>query len=179
MEANVIYRITCGDERAFNEFMNACSPALFRYVMRITHSREMAEEVVSDVFFEVWKIRMTLLGITSLESWLRTVAYTKAVTALRRAALRQGSVSLDEIEPFAIAPIQSPDEEIISHEEADSLNEAIESLPPKCRHVFYLAKIDCLPYKEIAELLGITVATVNYHVGYAMDALRMALKPPG
>ena len=177
MEANVIYRITCGDERAFNDLMDACSPALFRYAMRITRSREIAEEVVSDVFFEVWKIRGTLLDITSLEGWMRAVTYTKAVSAIRRATVRQGDVSIDEIGEFVIDPIQSPDEEIISREDTERLNQAIAALPDRCRHVFYLAKIDCRPYKEIASQLGITVATVNYHVAYAMDSLRRALRP--
>ena len=77
---------------------------------------------------------------------------------------------------FNIDTVPSPDEEIISREDASLLNQAIQSLPERCRHVFYLAKIDCMPYKEIASMLGITVATVSYHVGYAMDALRRVLR---
>ena len=178
MEANVIDRITRGDERAFDALMDACSPMLYRYALNITRSREVAEEVVSDVFLEVWKKRESHLEISSLKGWLYTVTYGKAVTALRHLASRPEGVSLDEVSQIIMDPIPSPDEAIISHEEAARLDEAIRSLPDKCRNVFYLAKIDCLPYKEIASMLGITVATVNYHVAYAMDTLRRLLKPP-
>lgn len=100
----------------------------------------------------------------------------KAVTALRHDYSCPEGVSIDDIVNFNIDTAPSPDEEIISREDASLLNQAIQSLPEKCRHVFYLAKIDCMPYKEIALMLGITVATVSYHVGYAMDALRRVLR---
>lgn len=178
MEANVIYRISRGDERALDQLMDACSASLYRYALGIVRVGEVAEEVVSDVFMEVWRSRARLLEIESMESWLRTVTYRKAVSALRHLNSQPEGVGLEEVAPFAMDPVATPDEAIISGEEADRLNAAIRALPEKCRHVFYLAKIDGMPYKEIATTLGITVATVNYHVGYAMDALRRALRPP-
>lgn len=176
MEANIIYRISQGDEHAFDTLMDVCSPSLYRYALGIVRSREVAEEIVSDVFMEVWKMRGSLLEISSLESWMRKVTYFKAVTALRHDYSCPEGVSIDDIVNFNIDTAPSPDEEIISREDASLLNQAIQSLPEKCRHVFYLAKIDCMPYKEIALMLGITVATVSYHVGYAMDALRRVLR---
>lgn len=176
MEANIIYRISQGDEHAFDTLMDVCSPSLYRYALGIVRSREVAEEIVSDVFMEVWKMRRSLLEISSLESWMRKVTYCKAVTALRHDYSCPEGVSIDEIVNFNIDTVPSPDEEIISREDASLLNQAIQSLPERCRHVFYLAKIDCMPYKEIASMLGITVATVSYHVGYAMDALRRVLR---
>ena len=176
MEANIIYRISQGDEHAFDTLMDVCSPSLYRYALGIVRSREVAEEIVSDVFMEVWKMRGFLLEISSLESWMRKVTYCKAVTALRHDYSCPEGVSIDDIVNFNIDTAPSPDEEIISREDASLLNQAIQSLPEKCRHVFYLAKIDCMPYKEISLMLGITVATVSYHVGYAMDALRRVLR---
>ena len=176
MEANIIYRISQGDEHAFDTLMDVCSPSLYRYALGIVRSREVAEEIVSDVFMEVWKMRRSLLEISSLESWMRKVTYCKAVTALRHDYSCPEGVSIDEIVNFNIDTVPSPDEEIISREDASLLNQAIQSLPERCRHVFYLAKIDCMPYKEIASMLVITVATVSYHVGYAMDALRRVLR---
>ena len=81
MEANIIYRISQGDEHAFDTLMDVCSPSLYRYALGIVRSREVAEEIVSDVFMEVWKMRGSLLEISSLESWMRKVTYCKAVTA--------------------------------------------------------------------------------------------------
>ena len=72
--------------------------------------------------------------------------------------------------------MQSPDEEIISKEEVAEINNAIEKLPPKCKNVFFLAKIEGLPYIKIAEMLEVSVQTVNYHIAYAIEALSKSLK---
>lgn len=81
MEANVIYRISKGDEQAFDRFMDYWSDALYRYAYGILGVREPAEEVVSDVFVEIWRGRAGLLEIESMAAYLRTLTYRKAVSA--------------------------------------------------------------------------------------------------
>ena len=176
MEANVIYRIVNGDETAFDTFMDCYSSALFRCAFGVVGNRESAEEVVSDVFFEVWKNRRKLLEIESMEAYLRTITYRKAISYLRHEETMPACVSLDDIENYTAAPITSATGRV-SREQLDALRRAIDELPPKCRHVFYLAKIERIPYKKIAMMLNISVATINYHVGYAIDALRRRLGP--
>ncbi len=178
MEANVIYRISKGDEQAFDRFMDYWSDALYRYAYGILGVREPAEEVVSDVFVEIWRGRAGLLEIESMAAYLRTLTYRKAVSALRHENVQPHGVSLDVLEDYTVSPVEAPDDAMMRQEDMDRLNSAIESLPPKCKHVFCLAKIERVPYKEICDLLKISVATVNYHVGYAMDALRKKLRPP-
>lgn len=81
-----------------------------------------------------------------------------------------------------MSPVVSPDEEIVSKEEAEEINEAIGSLPAKCRRVFMLAKLEGMNYKDISSMLGISVATINYHIKFAVDTLKTRLgkrKPPG
>ncbi|MDE6402435.1 MAG: RNA polymerase sigma-70 factor [Muribaculaceae bacterium] len=179
MEANVIYRIVNGDERAFDAFMDFYSGALYRYAYGVVGNREDAEEVVSDVFVEIWKNRKGLLEIESMQAYLYTITYRKAVSMLRHTSGRADSVSLDGLENFTASTLTAPDQSLISREELDALNRAIESLPPKCRHVFYLAKIERLPYNEISRMLDVSLATVNYHVGYAMNHLKKLLGPGG
>lgn len=179
MEANVIYRIAKGDEQAFDTFMDFYSSALYHYAYGIVGSKECAEEVVSDVFFEVWKNRRNILEIESMAAWLRTVTYRKAISCLRHESTMPSTVSLDDVENFTVSPVSAPDTDMIAAEETEALNRAIEELPPKCRHVFFLAKIDRLPYKEISKMLDISVATINYHVGFAMDALKRKLSRHG
>lgn len=175
LEANIIYRIVKGDEKALDAFMDHYSGTLYRYALGIVGVKEAAEEVVSDVFYDVWKSRGTLLEVESMLSYLRTITYRKSVSWLRHESTVPGGVSIDDIENFTVGHIDPPDDALISREEIDALNRAIDELPPKCRHVFFLAKIDRVPYKEISVLLGISVATINYHVSYAMDALKKKL----
>lgn len=159
--------------------MDFYSGALFRYAYGIVKSYQDAEEVVSDVFVEIWKNRKNLLQIESMQAYLYTITYRKAISMLRHTAGQANNVPLDGLENFAISPLTAPDQSLISQEELDTLNRAIESLPDKCRHVFFLAKIERLPYKEIASMLNITLTTINYHISYAMTHLKKILGPGG
>lgn len=84
-------------------------------------------------------------------------------------------LSFDDIEDFIFEPVQSPAEEMISKEEMAKINDAIQQLPPKCKHVFFLAKIDGLPYKDIADMLNISVKTINNHIAFALDEIAKRL----
>lgn len=168
--------ISKGDELAFNSFMNRYSKRLYYHAFGILGNKEMVEEVVSDVFLEVWKLRKTLMEIDCMASWLNTIVYRKSISYLRKEAKTNQDVSFDDLQDFVFPEVQSsPIDDMISREETRSLNEAINSLPPKCKHVFFLAKLEQLPYAEIAKVLQISQATVSYHVGFAMNVLRQKL----
>jgi RNA polymerase sigma factor (sigma-70 family) len=132
---------------------------------------------VSDVFFEVWKNRKSLAEIGNMNAWIQTITYRKAISFLRKETGKY-ELSFDDIEDFIFEPVQSPAEEMISKEEMAKINDAIQQLPPKCKHVFFLAKIDGLPYKDIADMLNISVKTINNHIAFALDeiAKRLNLK---
>lgn len=165
-----IIKVVNGDERAFDRFMGHYSSRLYYYAYGLLGHKEAAEEVVSDVFFEVWKNRKTLTDITSMNAWLQTITYRKSISYLRKEA-GQNILSFDDISEFFLAPIQTPDEAMISREEMNKINEAIQRLPPKCKHVFFLAKMEGLPYKDIATLLNISVKTINNHIASALTII--------
>lgn len=175
LEHNNIYEIIEGSEVAFERFMQLYSSRLYHYAYALLESKEAAEEIISDVFFEVWKNRKKLAEIECMNAWLQTITYRKCISYLRKDT-GKNDLSFDEIENFAFEPVQSPDEEIISKEEIQEINNAIEQLPAKCKHVFFLAKIEGLPYLEIADMLHISVKTINYHVAYALDNIAKKLK---
>lgn len=182
MEANIIYKISKGDQRALDTFMDHYSDHLYRIAHGVVGVRETAEEVVADVFLEVWQQRQKLLEIESLGGWLRTITYRKAVSRLRHDTIIDYSgAPLDELENYFPTPLATPDQEYISNEEVEKINRAIEELSPKCRHVFSLAKLEKLPYEEISSLLGISITTINYHIKTAITTLKKKLlhPPPG
>lgn len=182
IEANIIYRIAKGDENALDAFMDFYSSHLYRIAFRVTGNKETAEEIVSDVFFNVWEQRRKLLEIENLPGYLRNTTYRMSLTRYRHDDTRDfSSLSIDDIEEFHHFPVVSPDEEYVSKEEVESINRAIEELPPKCRHVFTMAKLEKVSYKEISTLLDISLPTINYHVKTAVDYLKKRLlksKPP-
>ena len=173
---DIVYRLGRSDERALNQFMARWSQRLYHYAMSMLGSKDSVDEVVSDVFMQVWKSRQELVKIKYLEQWLRRITYCKCMSRLRTDAGIPRFVSIDDIEHFTLPSIESTDETILNREQQRAVSEGLESLPPRCRHVFYLAKIEKMPYKQIASILDISLSTVNYHVAYAMEQLRKKLK---
>ena len=174
-ENDYIQRIIKGDEQAFKTFMEYHASHLFHYAFGFVKQKETAEEIVSDVFFEVWKMRENLAEVNNLKSWMITATHRKSISYIRRNVGKM-NVPLNEIEQFVFDPLQSPDHKIISKEEMDKINAAIQKLPPKCRHVFFLAKIEGLAYVEIAKILGISVKTINNHIAHALEIISKNLR---
>ena len=84
LENNEICRIVDGDEIAFNRFMEHYSSRLYHYTFALLGQKESAEEIVSDVFFEVWKNRKSLAEIGNMNAWIQTITYRKAISFLRK-----------------------------------------------------------------------------------------------
>ena len=168
--------IAQGNELAFNSFMNRYMDGLYYHSYGILYNKEMAEEIVSDVFLEVWKNRKKIMEVENMKAWLNTLIYRKSISYLRKENKRHLNVSMDEMTQFCFPVTETPADHMISVEEMRSLQLAIEALPPKCKHVFFLAKIERVPYQQIAEMLDISLATVNYHIGFAMTTLKKKLK---
>ena len=116
LENNEICRIVDGDEIAFNRFMEHYSSRLYHYTFALLGQKESAEEIVSDVFFEVWKNRKSLAEIGNMNAWIQTITYRKAISFLRKETGKY-ELSFDDIEDFIFEPVQSPAEEMISKEE--------------------------------------------------------------
>lgn len=171
-----IVLISKGNELAFEGFMREHSEKLYYHAYGIIGNKESAEEVVSDVFVEVWKRRKMLLEIENIGAWLGTIVYNKSVSLLRKEMKKKQELNIDDFPNFEFPHLITPVDSIISAEEVNMLHEAMEKLPVKCKRIFYMAKIDQMPYSEICKQTGITLATVNYHIAYAMDMLKKKLR---
>lgn len=136
----LIRLVSEGDEKAFDRLMDVYSPPLYNYAYGIIGNKELAEEVVSDVFLDVWKLGGAISEINNLKSFLNTIVYRKSISCIRKEKKHKGIVNIDDVQNFHFPLMETASDKIISQEEIDRLNGAIDRLPPKCKHVFYLAK---------------------------------------
>jgi RNA polymerase sigma-70 factor (ECF subfamily) len=167
--------ISKGNELALQHFMRKHSERMYFQAYGMLGDKESAEEVVSDVFLEVWSHRKSLGEIDNVNAWLSTIVYHKVISLMRKTSKKKLEINIDDFPNFEFPHMLTPMDSMISEEEVNSLHEAIEGLPLKCKRIFYMAKIDQMPYAEICKLTGITLATVNYHIAYAMSALKKKL----
>ena len=140
----------------------------------ILKSKESAEEVVSDVFVEIWAKRKQLLEIDNLKMYIYISVRNASLRRLQQTQ-KTKTLSLDDIEvSFASSDLNAADT-IISKELVEKIEIAIENLPPQCKIIFKLAKEDKLKYKEIAELLSISVKTIDNQISTALKKIASVL----
>ena len=164
-------RIRAGDEPAFEALFRALAPGLCAMVGRYVHARAVAEEIIQELFLDLWVRRESLRIDGSLTAYLATAARHRALNWLKRER---------RIVPFsATAAIPeepdpaSPDESTLL--DALELQDAIEHLPARCRLIFTLSRQQDMTYGEIATSLGLSIKTVETQMGRALKALRERL----
>ncbi len=143
----------------------------------ILKSPQMAEEVVSDIFIEIWAKRKQLQDIEDLKMYLYVSVRNTSLRRLQQA--RKTSVlSLDELQVEFASTDQNAEHSLISNELHLKIEAAIESLPPQCKIIFKLAKQDKLKYKEIAQLLNISIKTIDNQLATALKKIASVLENP-
>ena len=171
---SLLYALMDGDQQAFRSIIDLYGKDLYHLALGYVRLREVAEEIVEDVFIEVWNGRHCLDTVREFKSWLLVLVRNRAISYLRQCR-HNDDISIEEIEEFHLPVIKSPDHDLISEEEICAINRAIASLPPKCKEFFLLAKIERIPYKEIAGMLGISVKTIDVHISRAIDRIALIL----
>ncbi|MDD2436379.1 MAG: RNA polymerase sigma-70 factor [Massilibacteroides sp.] len=177
LERELLKKIKEGNSTIFHYFMDLYSKDLYLFALGYVRTREIAEEVVSDVFLSVWQNRQKLDQIRSIRTWLFVMTKNRSISYLRKEN-PDTILSIDdvgEVDNYFISNIQAPDSQIISDEEMARINGAINALPPKCKEVFMLAKIEKIPYKEISRILNISVKTINVHIAKAVGLISKIL----
>lgn len=163
-------RIYTGDTQAFKELYDSFSTPLLQLALAIVHNREMAEEIVADVFIQVWKKRKNLDQVQHLKWYLYAATRNISLNYLRKYAHKK-TASLDEVSMPEYALQPTPEAVLISNDMLRHINTAISELPPQCRLIFKLVKEDELKYREVAALLNISIKTVENQVGIALKKL--------
>lgn len=163
---------TVNDEASFRQLFNHFYTGLVRFAMELAASKEAAEEVVSDVFIQLWKNRGQEERIQHLKTYLYTAVRNRCHNYHRDAYKHQWQALDDVPEPSAdeIHPL------LEYKEMKECINLAIASLSPQCRTIFRLVREEGFKYKEVAAILDISPRTVETQLVRATGRLRQALQ---
>ena len=168
-----VEEIRSGSEAAFDRLFRIFYPRLCGYVARITRSPEVAEELVQEIFTSVWERRHIWEPRGSPDQYLYRAARNRALKYLRQQEVRarfQGKLA-GALSSRSVTPEELLDESEISI----AVQTAIDSLPDRCRDVFLLSREAALTYVEIAEMMEISVKTVETQMGRALKVIRSRL----
>jgi len=173
-EQQQLRKIQKGDITSFEALFHHYYNGLCGYSESLVGKKEVAEEVVQDVFFNIWKNRETLRIRQSLQSYLYRAAYNNSMMYLRKMRREHFMEDLSRPEPFVDAP--DPSQVLQLDEVSNLIAQTLESLPERTREIFRMNRQEGLKYREIAQKLSISEKTVEANMGKALKALRNSME---
>lgn len=135
-------------------------------------SREPAEEIVNDVLYKVWLMKENIVEISNLRAYLFTAVRNASLNLLAR--LKKEQHLLSGL-PFKDLASEDPESLIISMELYDCIRNAINALPPRCRQIYEMVRVDGMRNKDVAEKLQISVNTIDVQLAIALKKLVQAV----
>lgn len=170
--ANVAIGLKNGDVGSFDVLVEHYGERLYWHIRRIVVQHEEAEDVLQETFVRAYILREEFRGDTdsSLTAWLYRIATTLAIKALRKRK-RWAFASLDSVRSELIASFEH-EADASADEVALRLQRAILALPTKQRLVFNMRYYDELPFGQIAEITGDSVATLKTNYHYAVKSIK-------
>jgi RNA polymerase sigma-70 factor (family 1) len=171
----LIYNISMGDSDAFRKFYDLFYFRIYRFSGYFVKSDALKEEIVSDVFFNVWQCRKNLEKVENIEAYLYTITRNRALYYLKHKS-QETTISIEQLPIGYTFHNETPESIVITEELKQALNDAIAELPERCKLIFLMAKEEGLKYKEIAEILIISEKTVNAQMVTAVKKLSESLR---
>jgi len=167
-DETLIGRIAGGDQLAMRTLFARHRVALYRWLLRLVRDEALAEDLLSDVFLDVWRQAASFRGRASVSTWLLAIARHKAASARRR----RNDAELDEA-TVSTVPDPADDAEVTLQKKnrAEALRQSLHRLSPDHREVIDLAYYHGKSVKEIAEIVSISEATVKTRMFYARRKL--------
>jgi RNA polymerase sigma-70 factor (family 1) len=163
------------DPVAYKELFVSFYNPLIRFAVTLVKSKEQAEEVVSDVFMNIWEKRKRINSISNLQVYLFIAVKNTALNYLSK----QNKNLTDNVDEAGIefkSIYFDPEQLMVTAEMVARIKAAIELLPPKCKLIFKLIKEEELKYREVAEILGVSVKTVESQIAIALKKIGTAIQ---
>lgn len=172
-EKLIITSIKAGNSDAYKSLYLYAYEPLCLYILNFTKDKIIAEDIVQDVFIKLWINRSKLKSEYSLIPYLYKMAYNKFVDSYRK-----NKKKTEELEAFKLSSLSELIEydEDLYQQKLNSVEQAINELPPRCQEIFIMSKQENMRYKDIATELNISIKTVEHQMSKALSILRKKMK---
>jgi RNA polymerase sigma-70 factor, ECF subfamily len=164
----LIRRIAEGDQLAMRTLFGRHRVPLYRWLLRLVGDEALAEDLLSELFLDVWRQAASFEARSSVSTWLLAIARYKALSARRR----RTDVELDDELASKLAdPADDPERVLQKKDRAEVLRRSLTRLSPEHGEVIDLVYYHGKSVKEVAEIIGIAEATVKTRMFYARKKL--------
>lgn len=173
-DESLMSEIRAGNIFAFDEIYRKYSKHLYKFSFSIIKSHEEAENIIQDVFLNLWLNRNRIEKCASLKYYILTMTYNSAIAVIRKRAKEADYVEY-------VKSLQNPqyeEEEDLKYEYDElekKLDQIVKILPERQREIYRLHKIEGLKYSEIAQKLNISTNTIETHMSRALKTIKEKL----
>ncbi|MGF1587535.1 MAG: RNA polymerase sigma-70 factor [Bacteroidales bacterium] len=181
LEKRILKELKYGSKKAFEYVFKTYYDSLCRYAEEILKDRDQAEDVVENLFIVIWEDRIKIDIHTSFRSYLYRSTYNACLNIIRKrkseSKYRDFFLNHSDFSKFHDYGSSSyPLSGIIEKEMESDIAKIIDALPPQCKKVFLMSRVDDLSHLEIADKLDLSVNTVKSHIMNALKKIQVALK---
>ena len=172
----LISRIAAGDRLAMQVLFARHHVRVYRFVLRLVGNPTLAEDLISEVFLDVWRQAGKFEARSAASTWLLAIARFKALSALRR----KPEEELDDEAAGAIEdPADDPEVSVQKKDKGEILRKCLTALSPDHREIIDLVYYHEKSVEEVAVIVGIPEATVKTRMFYARKKMSELLKAAG
>ena len=181
LEKSILKELKYGSKKAFEYVFKTYYASLCRYAEEILKDRQQAEDVVVNLFVIIWDDRKKIDIHSSIRSYLYRSAYNACLNVLRKKKtenkyrdffIHHATYSKTHDYGSSSYPLSS----IIENELEEIIENVIADLPPRCKIIFLMSRIENLSHKEIAEKLKISENTVKCQIMNALKKIQAVIK---
>ena len=162
-----------GDRSDFRYLFNTFYDRLVAYITTFNHDKIQSEDIVQHAFIRLWEDKSKLDETKSPKAYLYAIAYNRYIDTIKK--VKKQEKLLSQIWERALVERIQEDSDALE-ERIQKMRLVIDSLPPKCKEIIMLNKIQGVKYKEIADQMGISVKTVESQMRIAFTKIREAFK---
>lgn len=167
-DKELLYLSSKGDQAAFTILFHQYKNKLFGFILGITKSPQVTEDIIQDVFCTLWKNRAMLTDVKDFNRYVFRMAQNRCINAFRR-TLRENTF-LTALQDKTVA--ETPERKLSEKEFRKKLHEVLSQLPVQQKLVYTLSREYGLKYNEIAKELNISPFTVKNHMTQALKTIR-------
>jgi RNA polymerase sigma-70 factor, ECF subfamily len=171
----IIKAIARSDRHAMAVLYGRHHVRVYRFALRVTGDATLAEDVVSEVFFEVWRHADRFKSRAQVSTWLLAIARNKAVTAVRRRSDQQLDVATLEIED----PADDPEVLINKSDRSEAIQRCLSQLSAVQREIIDLVYYHEKSVGDVAKIVGVPASTVKTRMFYARRRMKEILEAAG
>jgi len=170
---NITMKIQRGDLKEFEKIFREYYSLLCHYAFRFVKNSDQAEDIVQDLFFQLWENREKLEIHTSLRAYLYRATYYNSLQLIRKQGVKN---QFEEYLKNNKKEYSLLTEAVEEQEVNAIIQQTLKSLPDRCCQIFKMSRFEGLKYHEIADKLSISVKTVEANMGRALKDFRKSLK---